>query len=394
MEKKIKIAIVYHYLAHYREPVFRELCSAVENNIEYTIVSGKYSNIKSIKTIEPKKALDNINDGGLNWRFIKNYWLTKDVLWQSGVIKLVWKKEFDGVIFLGNMYYLSTWIAIIVAKFRGVHTFLWTHGFRSDEKGMKGWTRSIFYKLSDSILLYGQRARSIMTGKGFDVGSIYVINNSLDYDKQCSVRNELTSEKLKEYKEKYFDNPDWPVLITTGRLIDSKKIDYLVKAVTVLKGKGTDVNLMIIGDGPLKEKIKKMVVENNIANRVVLYGACYNEDELGPMISMADICVVPDALGLACVHSLVYGTPVITHNQFDYHGPEAEAIKDGVNGCLYEYGDFSDLVIKIEVWLKQDRSRDEIKQICQSVVDNYYTPRYQKTMIGKAINEQLSKADV
>ena len=389
-DNKTKIAIVYHYMAHYREPVFRELCSSNDRGIEYVLISGEHSNINSLTTIDPKKASIPLREGGLNWRFIKNYWLTDAILWQSGLIKLAWDREFDAIIFLGNMYFLSTWTSILIAKARGKKTLMWTHGFLRPEKGLKGWLRSIFYKLPDALLLYGNRAKDILIDKGFSANSMYVINNSLDYDLQRNIRETLTEEKIREYKHKNFKHANWPILIATGRLTDNKKIDYIVQAAIMLKIKGIDVNVLIVGNGPSKENIEKLITEGNVHDRVVLYGECYDENILAPLISMSDICVIPGAIGLTCMHSLVYGTPVITHNRLDFQHPEIEAIEIGVNGDLYEYGKIDDLANKIDLWLKQDKPSKEIRESCQLVIDKYYTPKYQKEMIGKAINDLLA----
>ncbi len=377
-------------MAHYREPIFRELCISSDKNIEYALISGMHSNIKSLTTIDPKKASIPVCEGGLNWRFVKNYWLTDAILWQAGLIKLAWNREFNVIIYLGNMYFLSTWVSIIIAKARGKKTLMWTHGFLRSEKGLKGFLRSMFYKLSDGLLLYGKRAKDILINKGFSADTLYVINNSLDYKVQREIREALTEEKIKEYKQKNFKHTDWPILIATGRLTDNKKIDYIVQAAIILKNKGIDVNVLIVGNGPSKEKIEKLIKEGNVHDRVVLYGECYDENILAPLISMSDICVIPGAIGLTCMHSLVYGTPVITHNQLDYQHPEIEAIEVGVNGDLYENGNIDDLADKIDLWLKQHKSSKEIRESCQDVIDKYYTPKYQKEIIGKAIDSLLT----
>ncbi len=109
MEKKI--GIVYHYFAHYRLPVFQELMSS--QDINYKMISDKLSRV-NIKTISPNLADKSLEAGGLRWKFVKNIWLYKEsFLWQAGLLKILRKEPFDAVIFLGNVYYLSTWIAIL-----------------------------------------------------------------------------------------------------------------------------------------------------------------------------------------------------------------------------------------------------------------------------------------
>ena len=48
------------------------------------------------------------------------------------------------------------------------------------------------------------------------------------------------------------------------------------------------------------------------------------------------------------MHSLIYGTPVVTHNNFAEQMPEFEAVRPNVSGAFYKYNDVSDLCLKIE----------------------------------------------
>ena len=42
--------------------------------------------------------------------------------------------------------------------------------------------------------------------------------------------------------------------------------------------------------------------------------------------------VSPGNVGLTAIHSLSYGTPVLTHNNFNNQMPEVESIQPGFNG--------------------------------------------------------------
>ena len=112
-----KVAIIYPYFALYRLPVLRELMKSTAVN--YTLISDSDSG-NDIKKINPDIATKNVEDGGLRWKFVKNKWIYKEViLWQSGLLKLLQKEKFDGVIFLGNAYYLSIWFATFYLKLTG-----------------------------------------------------------------------------------------------------------------------------------------------------------------------------------------------------------------------------------------------------------------------------------
>jgi len=160
-----KVAIVYPYFALYRLPVIKELMKSPA--INYTLISDAES-INDVKLINPELATKDLADGGLNWKFVKSKWLYKEaILWQSGLLKLLRKEKFDAVIFLGNAYYLSTWFATFYLKLTGKKVYQWTHGVINTKNDWKWKFRKLFYGLSNGILLYGHKAKAVMTKNGF-----------------------------------------------------------------------------------------------------------------------------------------------------------------------------------------------------------------------------------
>lgn len=382
--KLIKVAIVYHCIAHYREPIFRLLCEQNEG-IEYTIIAGTSDYTPSLNTVDTAKSNLPVSQGGLRWRIVKNIWFGNKILWQRGLIKLALSREFDVIIYLGVVYHISTWVSCGLARLVGKKTLMWSHGFLSKEKGLKGWVRSKFYGLCDGMLLYHNRSRDILIERGFDPRKIDVIYNSLDVNKQKKVRETITDEVCVELKEKLFKDPSLPVLLWIGRLTEHKKLNLIIEAVRLLDNEGVNVNLLFVGDGPDRGVLVNETINNRIEDKVVFYGASHNEEELGPIISMADICIAPGEVGLTCMHSLVYGTPVITHDDPDYQMPEYEAIKPGTSGNFFKRGDTLDMVKIIREWLDQNKSRENIRNDCYEVIDAYYNPEFQLKIIDNAV---------
>ena len=167
----MKVAIVYHYLAHYREAVF-EMLSLTDFRNHFVVFSDRQSNLPSIATIDPEKSRSVRPAGTLNWRFIRNRWFTPSILWQHDLLKIAASREFDVLILLGNMQFLSTWIAAVIGRLRGKRILMWTHGILRQENGVRWLLRRSFYRLADGLLLYGHRARSLLASQGFDAGSL------------------------------------------------------------------------------------------------------------------------------------------------------------------------------------------------------------------------------
>jgi glycosyltransferase involved in cell wall biosynthesis len=381
-KETLRVVVTHHFLVHYRFPIYNLLCRQAHPLPEYSFVAGTRANIP-IKTIEVSAAQRAPGEGGLKWSRVRNFWFFRIFLWQTGLVKLALDRQVDAVIYLGVMYHLSTWVSIVIAKLTGKRVLMWSHGFLREERGLKGWLRERFYRLSDGFLLYGRRPRELMIRRGFDPATLYLVYNSLDYDLQRSVRDALPAGSQR--CRSLFPRPELPVVVYIGRLTASKGIDQLLTAAALLKARGAGVNVLILGDGPQTAALKDSAARLSLEGRTHFYGACYEEAEIGALIGACDICVAPGEVGLTCMHSLVYGTPVITHDNPECQMPEWEAIVPGLTGDLFRHGDVEDLSRVIENWLSRHPSRDEVRKACQSVIDEYYNPHYQLKVINDAV---------
>ncbi len=381
----LKVAVVYHYFAHYRSPIFTELMQT--KDIEYTLFSDNGSG-NDIKTMDSKLANIAVEDGGLRWSFFKNKWLYKNVLlWQKGMVSMSMKSKFDVYVLLGNSYFISTWFAAAILRIRGKRIYFWTHGVTSDEKGFKWWFRKVFYKLAHGMLLYGHGAKKIMAKKGFAEKNLHVIYNSLDHKSQLANRAKIELINADEVKKTLFAEPNLPLIMFVGRLTFHKKLEQIIEAVDILQKEQFKVNVLFVGDGEAKDMLMKLVAEQNIQQYYHFYGACYDEMELCKLLFISDICVSPGEVGLSAITSLGYGTPVISHNDFNYQMPEYETIIPGVNGDLFERNSTFALANKIKAWITshKDVPAQTIRENCYRVVDEKYNPTHQAEIINKIL---------
>lgn len=386
-----RVAIVYHYWAHYREPIARQLCQQTGPSPEYVLVSGitqETAGKGAIATVDPAKASLPLREGGLRWQFVKNVWLGKVFLWQTGLIRLAVSARYDAIIYLGSMYFLSTWCSAIVARLFGKKVLMWSHGYLREEVGLRGFLRKTFYRLSDGMLLYGHRARRIMIGTGFPESRLFVIYNSLDYEKQKAVRESVSAESVQISRRRLFAYPEYPVLFFIGRLTHRKRLDMLLDAVRRLHVNHRPVNLLFIGGGPAESSLRLLASESGLPDWVHFHGPCYGEDELGRLIMSADICVSPGEVGLTAIHSMAYGKPVITHDDFSLQMPEFESIVPGETGGFFAHGDTASLAATIAIWTANRRFA-AASTACISIVEQYYNPSVQARIINRAVQDLL-----
>ena len=101
-----------------------------------------------------------------------------------------------------------------------------------------------------------------------------------------------------------------PLVLSVGRLVDYKGLDYLIQAI-----QQTSVHLLVVGEGPRKRRLKRLVESLGLSHRVTFLGELPDR-ELGILYHAADLLVLPsvdrsEAFGLVQAEAMAAGTPVI-----------------------------------------------------------------------------------
>ena len=301
--------------------------------------------------------------------------------WQKGVLRLL--KKYDTYIMLGDIKCFSTWLFMILnALFFHKKICLWGHGWYGRESRSKKILKKLFFSLSDSIMVYGDRAKKMMMQEGINAAKIFTVHNSLDYDRQLEVIEHMPSNNP---IQEHFKN-HYPTIIFSGRLTARKRIDMLIEAISELRKENIIANCVLIGDGTEKQKLELLVKEHGLSEHFWFYGACYDESIIGSLYWNSTVCVSPEALGLTAIHSLTYGCPVITHNHLAYQGPEVESVIPKITGEFYIYNDFDSLKETIKKWiLIPSMDKKIVREKCQAIIKESWTPDYQINVIKQAI---------
>ena len=364
----MKLLLIYNFAQHYRTNIFK----LIDQEFDCDYVFGEaYLNIKEMDYSQLKGNVMKVTSKHIgNWYF------------RCGIQNLLCK-DYDAYILLGETHVISTWLFCIRARLFYPHKkiYFWTHGWYGKETNVEKILKKLFFKLPNSgIFLYGNYARELMIREGFNPNKLYVIHNSLAYDEQVAIRQQLIPLSIYEM---HFGN-DYPNLFFIGRLTHIKKLDQALRAIAVLKERGQNYNMTFIGGGETLDELKLLATELGLDQNVWFYGPCYDEKELGRMIYNADLCVSPGNVGLTAMHTMVFGTPVLTHNDFPHQMPEFEAIHEGETGTFFQNGSIESLSECIARWFEQHKNdREEVRQACMKEIDNNWTPQFQLEVMKK-----------
>lgn len=128
-------------------------------------------------------------------------------------------------------------------------------------------------------------------------------------------------------------------VLFVGRLVRRKGVDDLLHAFAEVRSRIADAKLVIVGDGPERENLERMVAELGLSGAVRFTGMLRGE-RLHEEYENCDVFVLPskavqedaasEGLGLTLIEAAMHGKPLVGTT----HGGIPEVIQDGVNGLL------------------------------------------------------------
>lgn len=166
----------------------------------------------------------------------------------------------------------------------------------------------------------------------------------------------------KQYRVKnYFNQNNKKVILFVGRLAEKKGVSYIIEAMKLI-----DAKLIIVGDGPLREKLEKQAKSQG--EKIEFWGA-KTHTELKEIYASADIFVAPsvtakdgdqEGFGLVMLEAMASGLPVVASDS----GGISQLITDNVNGLLCEEKNVEHIAETINLILSDEQLASKI--ICNA----------------------------
>lgn len=148
-----------------------------------------------------------------------------------------------------------------------------------------------------------------------------------------------------------------PTVAFAGRLVLEKGVDVLLRAFAEVAAQVPAARLIVAGDGPERERLRRMIGELDLDARVVLPGHLSRRD-LECSLAGAWVQAVPsrwdEPFGLVAAEAMMRGAAVVASAS----GGLAEIVRDGETGFLVPPGDAGALARAL-LPLLRDRARAE-----------------------------------
>lgn len=367
----MKVCCVFNYNPLYRLPIYR----AMDKEFECDFYFGD-------TVFQPLMSFNPHELKGFKGYIKARRTKFKSFIWHSG-ISSIFNHKYTHYVLTGDSSMIINWLIILYAKIFHKKVYLWAHGVKTSE--LKKRTRLLlkaFFTHVTGVLMYNRYNCKYMKMLGCKEDKLHVIHNSLDTSLQSETYSRLTSSDI--YK-KHFGNNN-PTLIYIGRIQRVKKTELILEAMFILKNKGIDLNLVVVGANIDDDTFVKKLDEYQLHSNVWLYGPCYDEAKNSELIYNAAVCVSPGNVGLTCIHALSYGTPVITNDNFSTQMPEFEAIVEGKTGDFFKEDDIQDLTKKIAYWISlSNEQRNRCRNIARSIILEEWSVDYQVNLLTKVL---------
>ena len=244
------------------------------------------------------------------------------------------------------------------------------------------------FSKADKIFAVSNYTRSLITKKGIPAKKIYIIPNGTDPDR-------FTPEvSFDDILEKY-GIQDRKIIFSVSRLVERKNFGMVIKILPEVVKKIPDVVYLIGGEGPMKDRWKRLAREEGVDDRVIFAGYIPN-DELPKYYAMCNIFVMPskeirekgevEGFGIAFLEANACGKPAIGGKS----GGVEDAIIDDETGILVNPDDEKELKEAIITLLSNDSMADLLgkkgrKRIEEELSWKKVTERMRKQMMANEV---------
>ena len=140
-----------------------------------------------------------------------------------------------------------------------------------------------------------------------------------------------------------------PVILAAGRLDGVKDYSTMIKAFALL-ARRRPCRLLILGEGPMRERLENLVHELDLDDRVALPGWVANPYAFMSRASLFVLSSIHEGLSMVLVEAMACGCPCVST---DCPTGPGEILRDGETGALVPVGDEAALAEAMERALDQ-----------------------------------------
>ncbi len=209
------------------------------------------------------------------------------------------------------------------------HNFVYTGSVRGWKQKLLLGAEKRLLPLTDQFIAVSQGLRQeILNSQGIAPEKVMTIYNGLDLElfSEASDREQVRARLGLE--------PHRPVVGTVARFAPQKGLQYFIDMVACLEKQLPGIQYLVVGDGPLREKIESLAKSRGVREKITFTGFIA---DIPPILKAMDVFVLPslsEGLGISVLEALACRRPIVATAV----GGIPEIIANGENGLLVPPG--------------------------------------------------------
>lgn len=212
------------------------------------------------------------------------------------------------------------------------YTHYITHGHfnKTSKKIVKYLTDFYCDQTATELIVPTKKTYDLFKNKYKYERDVHIIPTGIDIER--FYKEEFKDKDIEVLRNFYGIKKDERVILFVGRIADEKSIDVLIDAHKELI-KTNKCKLMIVGDGPDMDKLKKLVSKNKLDDYVIFTGRIIYRD-VPKYYQLADVFATAstsETQGLTVIEACAASLPVVCINDESFN----TVIIDGINGYLF-----------------------------------------------------------
>lgn len=189
-----------------------------------------------------------------------------------------------------------------------------------------------------------------------DTYKLFGVNKEIEVIPNFVCMEQYNFEPNRELREAHAPNGE-RILTHISNFRPVKRVSDIVRVFAEVR-KRVPSKLLLVGDGPERNRIESLCRELRTCEDVIMVGKLKNPTEV---LAIADLFMLPsevESFGLAALEAMAAGVPVISTNT----GGLPEVNRHGVTGMMSDVGDIADMTKNTLYLLENPTLLDRFKQ--------------------------------
>lgn len=283
----------------------------------------------------------------------------------SLVFKLARYLKKEGIDILHTHNYKSNMIGILSAKLAGIPIISTVHGYTKANPIIN------FYEKIDRFILkfFFDKVVAVDYSVSQRLGSrnVSIINNGIAVD-------EFTHNKDLNLRKLFHINKFDIVIGTVGRLSAEKNHILFIQAAKKLIDLYPNLEFIIVGDGPLKQRLRSMVSKLKLANKIIFTGIQTNLNGIYNSMDIFALTSTTEGQPITILEAFSTKIPVIASRV----GGVPNLVKNEHTGLLFDSGDLDGFVNAVSYLIDNPQKKEFFRQNAYEFVRNNFTVEQMK----------------